>query len=74
VVFDIAAWNYPLLIAVNVVLPALAAGNTVLLKHSTRTPLCGRHFENAFRQYPGLVNHLVLTHEDTAVVIQDPQP
>ena len=73
VVFDIAAWNYPLLIAVNVVVPALAAGNTVLLKHSARTPLCGRHFENAFRHHRGLVNHLVLTREDAAAVIQDPR-
>lgn len=73
VVFDIAAWNYPLLIAVNVVVPALAAGNTVLLKHSARTPLIGRHFENAFSHYPGLLAHLVLNHEDTAAVIQDPR-
>ncbi len=73
VVFDIAAWNYPLLIAVNVVVPALAAGNTVVLKHSARTPLCGRHFEEAFRHCPGLVNHLVLNHADTAAVIQDPR-
>ena len=73
VVFDIAAWNYPLLIAVNVVVPALAAGNAVLLKHSARTPLCGSHFEKAWSHYPGLVNHLVLSHEDTAAVIRDPR-
>ena len=29
VVLDIAAWNYPLLIAVNVIVPALLAGNAV---------------------------------------------
>ena len=45
---DIAAWNYPLLIPVNVVVPALLAGNVVLLKHSAKTPLCGRHFARAF--------------------------
>ncbi len=73
VVFDIAAWNYPLLIAVNVVVPALAAGNTVLLKHSAKTPLCGRHFEKAFQHYPGLVSHLILDHADTAEVVGDPR-
>ncbi len=73
VVFDIAAWNYPLLIAVNVVVPALAAGNTVVLKHSARTPLCGQRFEEAFHHYPGLVNHLVLNHADTATVVHDPR-
>src|ERR1019366_1550850 len=33
IVLDIPAWNYPLLIAVNVVVPALLAGNAVLIKH-----------------------------------------
>ena len=72
VVLDIAAWNYPLLIAVNVVIPALLAGNTVLLKHSARTPLCGEHFEKAFgHQREGLVCNLVLTHEQTASLIRE---
>jgi acyl-CoA reductase-like NAD-dependent aldehyde dehydrogenase len=48
VVLDIAAWNYPLLIAVNVVVPALLAGNAVLVKHARLTPLCGEHFADAF--------------------------
>src|SRR5208283_3841013 len=33
IVLDIPAWNYPLLIAVNVVVPALLSGNAVLIKH-----------------------------------------
>ena len=48
VVLNLAAWNYPLLIAMNVVVPALLAGNAVLLKHSARTPLGGEHFARAF--------------------------
>ena len=36
----LSPWNYPYLTAVNAVIPALAAGNTVLLKHSDQTPLC----------------------------------
>ncbi len=72
VVLDIAAWNYPLLIAVNVVVPALLAGNTVLLKHSARTPLCGVHFEKAFSQpCEGLVCNLVLTHDQTLKLIRE---
>ena len=47
VVFDVAAWNYPLLIAVNVVVPSVLAGNAVILKHSSKTPLCGQAFEDA---------------------------
>lgn len=75
VVFNLAAWNYPLIIPINVIVPALAAGNTVLLKHSAKTPLCGQAFEEAFGclEIPGLVTNLVLTHEETARVISDPR-
>ena len=44
VVFTVAAWNYPYLIAVNSVVPALMAGNAVVLKHSAQTPLCAERF------------------------------
>src|ERR1051326_385517 len=50
IVLDIPAWNYPLLIAVNVVVPAILAGNAVLLKHARLTPLCGDAFVDAFRK------------------------
>ncbi len=39
VVFTISAWNYPYLIAVNSIVPALMAGNSVVLKMSHQTPL-----------------------------------
>jgi acyl-CoA reductase-like NAD-dependent aldehyde dehydrogenase len=48
VVFALPAWNYPLLTAVNGVIPAILAGNAVILKHSPRSPLCGEHFARAF--------------------------
>ena len=73
VVLNIAAWNYPLLIAVNVVVPALVAGNSVLLKHSARTPLCGEHFQEAFGYAPGLVTNLVLSHYQTFSLVRDPR-
>jgi acyl-CoA reductase-like NAD-dependent aldehyde dehydrogenase len=73
VVLDIAAWNYPLLIAVNVVVPALAAGNAVLLKHSAKTPICGEHFQRAFDHLPGLMTNLVLSHDQTSDLIRDPR-
>ncbi len=44
VVFTIAPWNYPYLTAVNSVIPALMAGNTVVLKHASHTLLGGRTF------------------------------
>src|SRR5690606_16935952 len=39
VVLVLAPWNYPWLTAVNAVVPALMAGNAVVLKHSDQTPL-----------------------------------
>lgn len=66
VVFDIAAWNYPLLIAVNVVVPSVLAGNAVILKHSSRTPLCGQAFEDAFKKAGAptdLIQHVVCAHD-----------
>ena len=39
VVFVIAPWNYPYLTSVNSIIPALMAGNAVILKHSAQTPL-----------------------------------
>src|SRR5262249_2439275 len=50
VVLDLPAWNYPLLTAVNVVMPAVLAGNAVIVKHSPRSPLCGMHFARAFEE------------------------
>ena len=47
-VLVIAPWNYPLLTAVNAVVPALAAGNTVILKHSQQTPLVAERMVAAF--------------------------
>ena len=75
VVLNLAAWNYPLLIPVNVIVPALLAGNVVLLKHSARTPLTGRALASAFGEleYPGLVTDLVLRRDDVARVIADPR-
>ncbi|MFZ5792083.1 MAG: aldehyde dehydrogenase family protein [Pseudomonadota bacterium] len=74
-VFVVAPWNYPYLTAVNAVVPALLAGNAVLLKHSAQTPLCAERFADAFRAagLPAeLFQHLVLTHDDTARIIGSP--
>ncbi|WVF65613.1 hypothetical protein IAT40_000343 [Kwoniella sp. CBS 6097] len=40
-VLVISPWNYPYFCQVNAVLPAILAGNSVLLKPSPQTPLCG---------------------------------
>ena len=73
VVLDIAAWNYPLLIAVNVVIPAVLAGNAVVIKHSSLTPLSALAFEDAFKHAgapEGLITALIIDHAITEKIIQ----
>ncbi len=75
-VFVIPAWNYPYLIAINTIVPALLAGNAVILKHSAQTPLVAERFSDAFREAglpEGLFQYLHLDHLDTANVIRDPR-
>ncbi len=73
VVLVIAPWNYPLLTAVNAIVPALLAGNTVLLKHSAQTPLVAERFAAAFHTAglpEGVFQYLHTTHDDTSRMIR----
>jgi acyl-CoA reductase-like NAD-dependent aldehyde dehydrogenase len=74
-VFVVAPWNYPYLTSINAILPALMAGNAVILKHSAQTPLCADRYAEAFSAAglpDGLFQTLVLTHDDTARMIATP--
>lgn len=44
VVAAISPWNFPLVLAVRKIAPALAAGNTVVLKPASATPVCSMLF------------------------------
>lgn len=72
IVFVIAPWNYPYLTAVNTIVPALLAGNAVILKHSTQTLLVGEHFQAAFDQAglpEGVFQNVFFNHETTETLI-----
>ena len=73
VVFVIAPWNYPYLVAVNSIIPAMASGNTVILKHSAQTPLCAEQlYQSAKKTLPkDVFNYLHLNHEDGLKVVSD---
>jgi acyl-CoA reductase-like NAD-dependent aldehyde dehydrogenase len=74
VVFNLPAWNYPLLTAVNCVVPAVLAGNAVIIKHSPRTPLCGDHFARAFADASAparLVQALFCDHSTSEQIVGD---
>jgi acyl-CoA reductase-like NAD-dependent aldehyde dehydrogenase len=74
VIAVVAPWNYPYLTAVNAVLPALIAGNAVVLKHSHQTPLCAERFHQAFAAADvpaGVFQYLHLSHADTSRLMGD---
>ena len=74
VVLTLAPWNYPYLTAVNSVIPALMAGNTVVLKHAASTLLVAERFQQAFDRAKlpeGVFQHLVLSHPQVGAVIGD---
>ncbi|MCM0020625.1 MAG: aldehyde dehydrogenase family protein [Tagaea sp.] len=73
-VFVIAPWNYPYLTSVNAVIPALAAGNVVLLKHSHQTPLVAERYAKAAKTAglpPGVFRILHADHADSAKIVGD---
>lgn len=72
VVLVIAPWNYPYMTAINTVAPALIAGNTVILKHSTQTLLVGERMVQAFTKAgvpADVFQNLFLDHDTTAALI-----
>ena len=76
----ITPWNFPLVLGMRVIAPALALGNAVLLKPSPETPVSGglaiaALFEDAgsrglFQVLPGdvEVGHRLVTHPDIAMI------
>lgn len=71
-VMIIAPWNYPFLTAINSIVPALMAGNSVILKHASQTLLAGERFAEAFKAAGlpnGLFQNLVLNHKDTETLV-----
>ncbi len=72
VVFIVAPWNYPYLTTVNTLVPALIAGNTVILKHASQTMLVGERIAEAFHAAgipDDVFQNVVLDHATTEHLI-----
>jgi acyl-CoA reductase-like NAD-dependent aldehyde dehydrogenase len=66
VVLAIVPWNYPYLTAVNTLIPALMAGNSVIMKPSSQTPLTAERIAAAASAAglpPGVFQYLYLGHD-----------
>lgn len=73
-VLIVAPWNYPYLTAVNSIVPALLAGNTVIVKHATQTMLVAERLQDAFDAAgapDGVFQHIHASHADVAAMIGD---
>jgi acyl-CoA reductase-like NAD-dependent aldehyde dehydrogenase len=76
VVLVLAPWNYPWLASVNAIVPALLAGNSVILKISNQTPLVAERYAEAFASAglpDGVFQYLHIDHDQVADVIRDPR-
>lgn len=72
VVFIVAPWNYPYLTTINTLVPALIAGNTVILKHASQTMLVGERLAEAFHAAgvpEDVFQNVVLDHATTEALI-----
>ena len=71
-VLVVSPWNYPYLTAINTVVPALIAGNTVMLKGATQTLLATERLTRAFHEagVPGdVLANVFLDHPATSALI-----
>ncbi len=72
VVLVVAPWNYPYMTAINTVAPALIAGNAVMLKHASQTPLVGERMAAAFHAAgvpEDVFRNVFLDHDTTSDLI-----
>ncbi|OLB65789.1 MAG: betaine-aldehyde dehydrogenase [Actinobacteria bacterium 13_2_20CM_2_72_6] len=72
---QVIPWNFPLLMLAWKIAPALAAGNTVVLKPAETTPLTALHFAEICRQAdlpPGVVNIVTGAGETGRLLVEHP--
>jgi acyl-CoA reductase-like NAD-dependent aldehyde dehydrogenase len=74
VVLVIAPWNYPYMTAINTVVPALIAGNAVVLKHATQTMLVGERMAQSFHEAgvpQDVFQNVFLDHDTSEALISE---
>ena len=76
VVGQVTPWNYPLMMAIWKIAPALAAGNTVVLKPSDTTPASTTLLGELAQEFlpPGVLNVLCGDRDTGRAIVEHPTP
>ncbi len=72
-VLVLAPWNYPYLTSVNAIIPAIMAGNSVVLKHADQTAIVAERYQEAFDSAglpAGVFQHIHANHDQVAEMIR----
>ncbi|NHA14037.1 NAD-dependent succinate-semialdehyde dehydrogenase [Thioalkalivibrio sp. XN279] len=75
-VLAVMPWNFPFWQAIRCAAPALAAGNTVLLKHASSVPQCALAIDQVFAEAgcpEGVFRTLLIGSDAVEMVIADPR-
>jgi succinate-semialdehyde dehydrogenase/glutarate-semialdehyde dehydrogenase len=73
-ILSVAPWNFPLYLALRPVIPAIMAGNTVVLKHASNVPQCSLILQELFDQagFPvGVFQSLLIGSGQIESIIKD---
>lgn len=71
-ILGIMPWNFPLWQVFRFAIPALLAGNTILLKHAPNVSKCNRLIESLFSEIPHTIYTACFAEvEDIELIIQD---
>ncbi len=74
IILAIMPWNFPYWQVFRAAVPAIMAGNTMLLKHAENTTRCGLEIERIFKESgapDGLFATLVIGHDEANALIAD---